>query len=181
MDNLPVITLWVYPSQNKNHSFMQIAVIGAGDATPEEYEAALIAGGTIANNHGTLICGGLGGVMEAACKGAKEGGGVTVGIVPDTGNGNAYLDVVIRTGLGHARNVLVVQSADAVIAIGGSHGTLSEIAVALKMGRPVFGIKTWDIEGVVKCAAPEEGALMAVRAARRSPLYRSPRAGPGSP
>jgi len=78
--------------------------------------------------------------------------------VPDTGNGNPYLDVVIRTGLGHARNVLVVQSGDAVIAVGGSHGTLSEIAIALKLNRPVLGIGSWEICGVVACAGPEEAA-----------------------
>jgi uncharacterized protein (TIGR00725 family) len=82
--------------------------------------------------------------------------------VPDTGNGNPYLDVVIRTGLSHARNVLVVQSGDAVIAIGGSHGTLSEIAFALKLNRPVLGIGSWAIPGVVACAGPED----AVRRAR---------------
>ena len=91
-----------------------------------------------------------------------------MGILPDTGNGNPFLDVIIRTGLGHARNVVVVQSADAVIAIGGSHGTLSEIAIALKMQRPVFGIKTWDIEGVQPCATPQDAVLKAIRAAHRS-------------
>jgi len=144
---------------------MQIAVIGAADASPEEYTTALAVGLLIAENKGTLICGGMGGVMEAACKGAHDKDGVTVGIVPDTGNGNSYLDVVIRTGLGHARNVLVVQSADAVIAIGGGYGTLSEIAIALKLNKPVFGLKTWDIDGVVKCESPEDAVLRAVRAA----------------
>lgn len=139
----------------KNHSFMQIAVIGAADASAEEYATACAVGALIASR-GTLVCGGLGGVMEAACKGAQENGGLTVGILPDMGCGNSYLDVVIRTGLGHARNVLVVQSADAVIAIGGSHGTLSEIAIALKMKCPVYGLKTWDIAGVVHCATPKE-------------------------
>jgi len=147
---------------------MQIAVIGAADATPAEYKTAQQVGRLIAEHHTTLICGGLGGVMEAACEGAQGQGGQTVGIVSDTGNGNPYLDVVIRTGLGYARNVLVVQSADAVIAIGGSHGTLSEIAIALKMKKPVFGIKTWDIDGVVPCATPEDAVLMAVRAGHPS-------------
>ncbi|MEN6444082.1 MAG: TIGR00725 family protein [Methanoregula sp.] len=147
---------------------MQIAVIGAANATPEELAAAEETGRLIAQSHETLVCGGLGGVMEAACKGAREQGGQTVGILPDTGNGNPFLDIVIRTGLGHARNVVIVQSADAVIAIGGSHGTLSEIAIALKMQRPVFGIKTWDINGVQQCATPQDAVLMAVRAARRS-------------
>jgi uncharacterized protein (TIGR00725 family) len=158
----------------------QIAVIGAADTTPEEYEAALTVGRLVARHHETLVCGGLGGVMEAACKGAKEQDGLTIGIVPDAGNGNAFLDIVIRTGLGHARNVLIAQSSDAVIAIGGSYGTLSEIAIALKMKRPVFGIKTWDIEGVTKCVTPEEAAIRAVNAAHQFPLYRTPRAGSGS-
>jgi uncharacterized protein (TIGR00725 family) len=142
---------------------MQIGVIGAADAGAEEYATAREVGRRIAG-HATLVCGGLGGVMEAACRGAREQGGRTVGIVPDTGNGNPYLDVIIRTGLGHARNVLVVQSADAVIAIGGSHGTLSEIALALKMQRPVFGLRTWDIEGVVPCAGPEDAVERALAA-----------------
>jgi uncharacterized protein (TIGR00725 family) len=156
----------------------QIAVIGTADPTPEEYETARTVGFLIAGNREILVCGGLSGVMEAACRGAQEQGGLTIGIVPDTGNGNRYLDVVIRTGLGHARNTLVAQSSDAVIAIGGGYGTLSEIAIALKTGHPVFGIKTWEIEGIVKCATPEEVVLMAVRAARLSPGYRTPRDGP---
>jgi len=156
----------------------QIAVIGPADPTPKEYETARTVGFLIAGNRETLVCGGLSGVMEAACRGAQEQGGLTIGIVPDAGNGNRYLDVVIRTGLGHARNVLIAQSSDAVIAIGGGYGTLSEIAIALKTGHPVFGLKTWEIEGVVKCATPEEAVLRAVRAARLSPGYRTPRAGP---
>jgi len=156
----------------------QIAVIGPADPSAEEYETARTVGLLIAENHETLICGGLSGVMEAACKGAKEMGGLTIGIVPDTGNGNRYVDIVIRTGLGHARNALVAQSSDAVIAIGGGYGTLSEIAIALKTGHPVFGLKTWVIEGVVICATPEEAVLRAVRAARLSPGYRTPRDGP---
>ena len=159
----------------------QIGVIGASDASPEEYESARTVGNLIAENHETLVCGGLSGVMEGACKSAKERDGLTVGIVPDTGNGNQYLDVVIRTGQGHGRNVLVVQSADAVIAVGGGYGTLSEIAIALRIRRPVFGIKTWDIPGVRQCATPEEAVLMAVHAAHLSPLYRSLQAGPVSP
>ena len=147
----------------------QIAVIGAADTTPEEYQVAFTVGSLIAKNHETLICGGLRGVMEAACKGAKEHGGLTIGIVPDTGNGNEYLDIVIRTGLGHARNVIIAQSADVVIAIGGSYGTLSEIAIALKTEHPVFGVKSWDIEGVIKCATPEEAVFRAVDALRRLP------------
>ena len=160
---------------------MQIAVIGAGDCTVEEYETAQLIGRLIAGNQCTLVCGGLGGVMEAACRGAREKNGRTVGIVPDTGDGNPYLDILIRTGLGQARNVIVVRSAEAVIAIGGNHGTLSEIAIALKAGIPVFGLKTWEIPGVTPCTSPEEAVLMAVRAARQSLSSRIPRAGQGSP
>ena len=145
---------------------MQIAVIGASDCSGEEYRTAQTVGRLIAGHHATLVCGGMGGVMEASCRGAREAGGRTVGIVPDTGNGNPYLDVVIRTGLGHARNFLVVQSGDAVIAIGGSHGTLSEIAIALKQHRPVFGIGSWNIDGVVPCSGPEDAVE---RATRHSP------------
>lgn len=157
---------------------MQIAVIGREDCSGEEYRAAETIGRLIAQNRATVCCGGLGGVMEAACRGAQEAGGTTVGILPDTGDGNAYLDVAIRTGMGHARNVVLVHSADAVIAVGGGYGTLSEIAVALKTGKPVFGLLTWEIEGVRACAGPEEAVSLAVRAGRRSRPSRSPR-GPG--
>jgi len=148
---------------------MQIAVIGNAQATPDEYQAAYAAGLAIAGNGAVLVCGGLGGVMEAACKGAKDNtGGTTVGILPGTGGGNAFLDITIRTGLGHARNVLVVLSADAVVAVGGSHGTLSEIAIALKTGRPVYGIHTWDIDGVISCTSPEDAVKQAVHDAGKS-------------
>jgi uncharacterized protein (TIGR00725 family) len=142
---------------------MQIAVIGHARATPGECEDACAAGRLIAEHGAVLLCGGLGGVMEAACRGAKEAGGTTVGILPGTDGGNPYLGITIRTGLGHARNVLVVLSADAVIAVGGSHGTLSEIAIALKTGRPVYGINTWDIEGVVRCPSAEDAVRRAVQ------------------
>ena len=151
---------------------MQIAVAGAAEATDAEYEAAYAAGALIAQAGCVLVCGGLGGVMEAACKGAREHGGTTVGILSGTGDGNPYLGIVIRSGLGHARNILVAQSGDAMIAIGGSHGTLSEIAIALKTGCPVFGIGSWDIDGVVKCTTPGEAVEMAVRAAVTSPKHR---------
>jgi uncharacterized protein (TIGR00725 family) len=146
---------------------MQIAVIGPAQATGPEREAAYATGRLIAGRGAVLVCGGLSGVMEAACRGAKEAGGTTVGILPGTEEGNPWLDIVIRTGLGHARNVLVVLSGDAVIAVGGGHGTLSEIALALKTGRVVCGIKTWDIDGVVPCAGPEEAVSTAIEHARR--------------
>lgn len=159
---------------------MQIAVVGRGDCSDEEYAAAEAVGRLVAANHGTICCGGLGGVMEAACRGAREAGGTTVGILPDVGEGNPYLDVVVRTGMGHARNVILINSADAVIAVGGGYGTLSEIAVALKTGKPVFGLGTWKIEGVTACSTPEEAVILAVRAGRRFRSSRNPR-GPEGP
>lgn len=155
---------------------VQIGVVGAGTCTTEECDAAGTIGRIIAEGNAILCCGGLGGVMEAACRGAQSKGGLTVGIVPDTGDGNAYLDVVIRTGLSHARNVVVVQTADAVVAVGGALGTLSELAIALKLGRAVFGYRTHDIPGVVACETPEEAAVRALDAARRFRSNHSPRA-----
>jgi uncharacterized protein (TIGR00725 family) len=148
---------------------MQIAVIGAAECTDEEYGAAETVGFLVAGNGETLLSGGRGGVMEAACKGAREAGGTTVGILPGTDTGNPYLDVVVKTGLGNARNAVLAASADAVIAVGGGYGTLSEIALALKIKKPVFVYRSWEIEGVFRCSTPEEAVLMAVRAARLSP------------
>jgi uncharacterized protein (TIGR00725 family) len=160
---------------------MQIAVIGKEECTGEEYAAALAAGALIAEGHAVLCCGGRGGVMEAACRGAGEKGGTTVGVLPDTGQGNPYLDIVIRTGMGIARNVVLVHSADAVVAVGGGYGTLSEIAIALKAGKEVFGYRTWDIEGVTACSTPGEAVSRALAAAARSCRGHSPRAPPGLP
>lgn len=132
----------------------QIGVIGGAQCTPEIYEIAREVGREIAKNGFSLICGGLGGVMEAACRGAKEIGGITIGLLPTSnkGDANPFCDLVIPTGLGHARNVLVVHASDALIAVDGEAGTLSEIAIALKVGKPIVGIKTWDLEGKVPLA-----------------------------
>jgi uncharacterized protein (TIGR00725 family) len=145
---------------------MQIAVAGGAEANRKEYRAAYTVGKLIAASGSVLLCGGLGGVMEAACRGAFSHGGTTVGIISGTGDGNPYLSIVIRTGLGHGRNVLVAQSGEALIAVGGSYGTLSEIAIALKTGCPVFGLYTWKIEGVVPCKTPEEAVERALLAAK---------------
>ena len=145
---------------------IQIAVAGGAQASSDEYETARAVGRLIAESGAVLLCGGLGGVMEAACRGAQEQGGTTVGIISGTGDGNPYLGIVVRTGLGHGRNVLVAQSGDALIAVGGSYGTLSEIAIALKTGCPVFGLATWEIEGVVSCGTPDEAVKRALEAAR---------------
>jgi uncharacterized protein (TIGR00725 family) len=112
-----------------------------------------------------LVCGGLGGVMEAACRGAKEAGATTIGILPgtDRADANPFVDVAVPTGLGEARNALVVRAADALIAVGGGYGTLSEIAFALKAGKRVTGLGTWDVEGVEAVGSPEEAVETVLR------------------
>ena len=132
----------------------QIGVIGGGACSPEIYEIAREVGEEIARNGFSLVCGGLTGVMEAACRGAREAGGMTIGILPTNNkkDANPYLDVIIPTGLGHARNVLVVLASDALVAVDGEAGTLSEIAIALKVGKPIVGIRTWELERRVPLA-----------------------------
>jgi uncharacterized protein (TIGR00725 family) len=127
-----------------------VAVVGPGDASPAEIEAAEAIGRGIAHAGYILVCGGLGGVMAAACRGAVEAGGLTVGILPGTDRAaaNQWVRVALPTGLGELRNGLVVRAADAVIAVGGAYGTLSEVALALKTGVPVIGLRTWEIEGI---------------------------------
>lgn len=114
-------------------------------------------GRLLARRGAVVVCGGLGGVMEAACRGARGEGGVAVGILPglDRGAANPYVTVAVATGLGEARNALVVRAADALIAVGGAYGTLSEIALALKAGNPVIGLGTWKIDGVERADGPE--------------------------
>ena len=124
-----------------------IAVIGGSQASKEEVKLAEKVGRELAKQGATLVCGGLGGIMEAACKGASSEGGVTIGILPG-GNrqaANPYVQIPIVTNLGEARNVVVVKSAEAVIAIGGGYGTLSEIGHALRNGIPVIGLNTWSL------------------------------------
>ncbi len=125
-----------------------ISVIGASTATEEEFRTAEDVGREVARRGAVLICGGLGGVMEAAAKGAKEAGGLTVGILPgeDTDQMNPYIDIPIVTGIGYARNVLVAYSGDAMIAVGGKLGTLSELAYGLMQYKPVIGIGTWGLD-----------------------------------
>jgi uncharacterized protein (TIGR00725 family) len=138
---------------------MIISVIGAGTCSKGIYSIAEEVGKGVAQKGAILVTGGLGGVMEAASKGAKEAGGTVIGILPgfNKDEANRYVTIPITTGLSHARNVIVARSADAVIAVSGEYGTLSEIAIALKLGKPVVGIKTWDtIEGVIKAESAEE-------------------------
>jgi uncharacterized protein (TIGR00725 family) len=138
---------------------MIVSVIGAGSCSPDIYKTAEKVGSLIAQRGAILVTGGLYGVMEAASKGACDAGGITVGILPgsEKNDANKYIMIPITTGLSHARNVIVVRSSDAVIAVSGEYGTLSEIAIALKLGKPVVGIQTWEnIEGVISVATPEE-------------------------
>jgi uncharacterized protein (TIGR00725 family) len=123
-------------------------------------------GAELARRGAVVVCGGLGGVMEAACRGAKGAGGTTLGILPgsDRSAANEWVDVAVATGLGEARNVLLVRASDALVAVGGGYGTLSEVALALKTQRPVIGLDTWDIPGVVGAASPEGAAGAALEA-----------------
>jgi len=124
-----------------------IAVIGGGQPSTQETQLAEAVGRELAKGGAILVCGGLGGVMEAACKGAQVEGGVTVGILPGDSRqaANPYVRIPIVTGIGYARNAIVVKSAHAVIAVGGSYGTLSEISYALQGGIPVIGLNTWSL------------------------------------
>lgn len=156
---------------------VHVAVVGSGSAEGDELVLAEDVGRLLATRGALVVCGGLGGVMEAACRGAKASGGTTVGILPgfDRGDANRWVDVAIPTGLGEARNVLVVRAADVVIAIGGEFGTLSEIALALKTGKPVVGIGTWDLSRrgraateIVRATTPAEAVERALALAAES-------------
>lgn len=124
-----------------------VAVVGPQAATPSEVETAQRLGRLLAQQHCVVICGGLGGVMEAVCRGAQSEGGTTVGLLPGNSraHGNAYLSVALPTGLGELRNGLVVRSADAVIVVGGSWGTLSEMALAVRTKKPTIVIGGWEV------------------------------------
>lgn len=150
-----------------------VAVVGSSAGTPEEHATAEDLGRLIAVEGWVVVCGGLGGVMDAAARGCASADGVSVGVLPGEGRAaaSAHLTVAISTGLGEARNAIVARSVDAVIAVGGEFGTLSEIALALKMGKPVVGLGTWEIarEGVarnpiIRVSTPAE-AIAAVREA----------------
>ena len=128
-----------------------IAVIGGRKVEKSLLKEAEEVGRLLAGRNAVLVSGGLGGVMEAASRGMKSGGGLTVGLLPQDHkrDANDFVDVAIATGLGIGRNVIIARTADAVIAVGGEYGTLSEIAFALQLGKPVVGIRTWDIKGVI--------------------------------
>ena len=142
-----------------------VSVIGPGDADEEVYALAREVGRFIAGRGGAVVCGGLAGVMEAAARGATEAGGVAIGILPDEDRrrANPYLSYTVATGVGEARNLGVVCSADAVISVGGGYGTLSEIGLAKKVGRPVVALRGWDLgEHVVVASSPEEAVGLAL-------------------
>jgi uncharacterized protein (TIGR00725 family) len=152
-----------------------VAVVGAGEADEELERLAEEVGRGLAESGALVVCGGLGGVMEAACRGAKSAGGTTVGILPGTDRSgcNAYLDVALPTGMGETRNALIVRAADVVVAVGGEYGTLSEIAFALKLGTPVVGVGTWElvkkgrtIEAFARAASAGEAVETALALAR---------------
>jgi hypothetical protein len=157
----------------------QIAVVGASEATAGAMAAAEAVGASLAAAGATLVCGGLGGVMAAACRGAKVAGGTTVGILPgrDPAAANQWIDVVVPTGLGEARNALVVGSASVVIAVDGEYGTLSEIALALRAGIPVIGVGTWSLvrpngvkdPGIIPIEDPHQATAEAMRLATSLP------------
>ena len=153
-----------------------IAVIGAAQCTPQEAQLAEEVGQALARGGITLVCGGLGGVMEAACRGAVQAGGKTVGILPGKKavEANPYVQVPVVTGMSYARNVIVVQSARAVIAVGGGYGTLSEIAHALQNDIPVVGLNTWGLvksgeedRSIIRANTPQEAVELALELARR--------------
>jgi uncharacterized protein (TIGR00725 family) len=142
-----------------------VAVCGAGACGPELAARAEEVGRRIAEAGAVLVCGGLGGVMEAAARGAARAGGLTVGILPgdDAGEANPWIQLAVVTEMGHARNAIIVRTADAVVAVGGEYGTLSEIALALKMGKPVVSLSSWEVSPQVsKAADPEQAVRIAL-------------------
>ncbi len=154
-----------------------VGLIGSGEGSPRELELASAVGAALARKGATIVCGGLGGVMEAACRGARLEGGLTVGVLPgeDRECANEYVEVALPSGLGELRNGLIVRFSDAVIAIGGGWGTLSEIAFAMRTGRPVVALASWEealngpgarAQGVLQRAEdPEHAVALALAAA----------------
>jgi uncharacterized protein (TIGR00725 family) len=161
---------------------MIIAVIGDSSCSAEEAKLAEAVGEQLAQRGATIVCGGLGGVMGAVCRGAMSKGGSTVGILPgeDPSLANPWVGIPVVTGLGEARNVVVVKSAQAVIAIGGGYGTLSEIAYALKSGIPVIGLNTWSLsrngredDSITRVHSAAEAVDKAVALAKRHRVHES--------
>jgi len=159
---------------------MIIAVIGDSSCSPEEAKLAESVGELLAQQGANIVCGGLGGVMEAVSRGAKSKGGLTIGILPgqDSSMANPWIDIPVVTGIGEARNVAVVTSAQAVIAIGGGYGTLSEIAYARKSNIPVIGLNTWSLsrngredDSIIRVQSATEAVGKAISLANRRKNY----------
>ena len=140
-----------------------VAVVGPGTATREIYVQAREVGRLVARRGGIVVCGGLGGVMEAAARGATEAGGTAIGVLPDEdrARANGYMSFSVATGMGQARNLAVVCSGDVVVAVGDGYGTLSEVGLALKVGRPVVSLGSWDLGDDVAVAGSPAGAVEA--------------------
>jgi uncharacterized protein (TIGR00725 family) len=148
-----------------------VAVIGAGKCSKKLRDMAAIVGKYVAENGGVIVCGGMGGIMEGAARGAREAGGTTIGILPTDNkeDANEFIDYVIPTGFGEARNIMVVRAADAVVAFPGKYGTLSEMAFALLAGKPVISVSAWKLGDEIKQVAdPLEAAKLAMELARKS-------------
>jgi uncharacterized protein (TIGR00725 family) len=135
-----------------------VAVVGPAEASPQELHAAEEVGAGLAEAGALVVTGGLGGVMEAACRGARSRRGRTLGLLPgdDRDDANGWVDVAVATGLGELRNGLVVRASDALIAVGRSPGTLTEVAFALRVGRPVVALGVWELHGVEQASTPAE-------------------------
>ena len=149
---------------------MRVSVIGGGSVPDETASVARAVGRTLAERGHTVVCGGLGGVMAAACRGAKAAGGDTIGILPgeDRATANPHVDVAVATGMGHARNVLVVLNGDAVVAVDGGPGTLSEMGLAAVYDRPAAAIGAHDAPGFEAVSAPEAAVDHVERGASRT-------------
>jgi uncharacterized protein (TIGR00725 family) len=153
-----------------------IAVVGPNDATQTEIDQAEAIGAGLARAGAVLVCGGLGGVMHAAARGSEEARGTSIGILPgdDRDPGSPHLTVAISTGMGETRNAIIVRTSDVIIAISGEFGTLSEVAFALKLGKPVVGLGTWElskrgrpVEAITRVETPEDAVAEALRAVDR--------------
>jgi uncharacterized protein (TIGR00725 family) len=142
----------------------RVAVIGGSRPGRAALDQAFAVGRLLAERGAVLVCGGLGGVMEAAARGARKGGGLALGILPgaNPAEANPSIDIPVATGLGYTRNSLVVMNADAVIAVDGEYGTLSEIAYGLIYGKRVVGLGTWEVKGVVPARDPEDAVRLAL-------------------
>ncbi len=147
-----------------------VAVVGSDESDKATDAVAEELGRELGRRGAIVVCGGLGGVMEAACRGAKSAGGSTLGILPadDRAAANTYVDVAVATGMGEGRNALVARTADVVVAVAGEFGTLSEIALALRMGKPVIGLATWElsrdgrpVDAIVRASGAADAAELA--------------------